>query len=1391
MGNKMKFLTLFICIGICSALLIGFGANGWSPVVQMAKANKIVTVDVSKEESGVTLLDQDKNKITVRIDVGKMQFVPVSTPEGAFVLPRVKGFSRSFKEGEPTLPVASKLLDIPYGAKLKVKVMDYTTTEIKLSDYGITDPLMPVQPPMSKSEDPMMKPFSMKKSLYKTNAKYALPLGETEILGVMRGIRLAKLAVSPVEYYASENRLTVYSSITLRIKFNGPDWEKTKKEKKKGKSPYYETVNQQILNYDADSKEADLLKYPIKYVIVADRMFESQLQPFIQWKIKKGYNVVVGYTDTIGSTTTAIKNYIEGLYNAGTTEDPAPSFVLFVGDVQQIPSWSGSAGSHITDLRYCEFTGDDLPEIYYGRFSAQNTTQLQPQIDKTLEYEQYTMPDPSYLGEVTLVSGVDSTYASTHGNGQINYGTNYYFNAAHGISTNVWLYPASNGSGVDSDIIQTISDGVGFYNYTAHCSHNGPADPAFDQGDISSLNNAHKYLLGIGNCCLSNTFGSDYSTPCFGEAWLQAADKGGIGWIGGSNNTYWDEDYWWGVGNGPIEGGGPTYAETGIGAYDGVFHDHGEAVDLHYITNGAIIFSGNTAVTEAGSSRTQYYWEIYHLMGDPSVMTYMGVPSNNSVTHPSSLTPSATTVSVQADAGSYVGITFGGVLHGAGYIDDTGSATISLTPFGSAGTADIVVTCQNKIPYESTITVSAGNDPPTAQFSAAPTSGFAPLTVNFTDQSTGATSWSWDFGDTGTSSAQNPSHVYNSPGLYTVTLTATNSYGSDVETKTDYISVTTQQAPVADFTASSTSIYTGQSVTFTDASTNNPTSWSWTFDDGTPASSTDQNPTITYNTVGTFTVELTATNAAGSDTETKTNYITVQDQPLDYCDSQGNNYNYEYIGEVTVGSFTNTSGGSNYTDFTNLTVNLTEGGTFNVSLTPVFPSSTYTEYWKIWIDYNVDGDFEDAGEEVFSGVGTSVVTGDFTVPSGVAGLTRMRVSMKWDAAQTPCEAFSYGEVEDYSVNITAGSVDPPVANFTASATNINEGDSVNFTDTSTNNPTAWSWTFTGGTPATSTVQNPSVTYNTAGIYAVELTATNAGGSDTETKNGYITVNSTGTTLTMETGTVTNVGNSWTTVNLTNTYTSAVIVCTNDLGSTGLPGVVRVNNVTSGSFDVMVQNPSNSAMSGCEVHYLVVEEGVYNVTDHGIKMEAKKVTASATAENNDWVMESRTYSNSYTTPVVLGQVMSYNDSNWSVFWACSGSRTSPPTASVLNAGKNVGEDPSKSRKSRNDETVALIIVEQGSGTVNGMPYTAAVGADTVRGPDNSSAGYSYSFGAVSNASVAILSVAGMDGGNGGWPVLWGSNPLTDNSVTMVFDEDQTNDTERSHTTEQVAYIIFGQ
>jgi hypothetical protein len=670
------------------------------------------TVRLGDVHSGIELLSQTQAGLTLRVNVGSISLDKITTKGGSFTTISIESFSRSREIGEPGLPMINRLIAVPFGCEVRAEAVDYEIEEIFLPDYNFDDPLMPAQPSLSKSQNPDEVAFEYKANVYDRPGFYTLPLAASSDAGIMRALKLGLISVAPVEYNPSQNSIRIYKDITIRVDFLHPDWETTMDMRARYYSPFFEIVYSRIINYEPLPPTIldDLVTYPVKYVIVADRMFEAQLQPFIEWKTKKGFNVITAYTDDIGYSNTAIRSDIQGVYNGSNPPaDPAPSFVLLVGDDQQIQAFPYSG--HISDLDFCEFTGDHNPEIYYGRFSAQNTSLLQPQIDKTLEYEQYTMPDPSYMGEVTMIAGVDANYAPTHGNGQINYGVNIYFNSQNGIYSNTWLYPESAQPGASAAVIQTVNDGLGFINYTAHGSHDGWADPSFSTSNVNGLTNIHKYPLAVGNCCLTVTFGDDYSTPCVGEAWLQAANKGAIGYIGGSNSTYWDEDYWWGVGYGPILGYGPSYEETGLGAYDGVFHTHGEDVSDHYVVNDAVVFCGNMAVQESGSGITNYYWEIYHLLGDPSVMTYLGAPDANNVQHAAVIVLGDDSFTVQADEASYVGLSKNGVLHCAAYIGESGIVNMDITPFAVPGAADLIVSGQNKQPYITTVQVIAPSGP--------------------------------------------------------------------------------------------------------------------------------------------------------------------------------------------------------------------------------------------------------------------------------------------------------------------------------------------------------------------------------------------------------------------------------------------------------------------------------------------------------------------------------------------------------------------------------------------------------------------------------------------------------------------------------------------------------
>ena len=296
-----------------------------------------------------------------------------------------------------------------------------------------------------------------------------------------------------------------------------------------------------------------------------------------------------------------------------------------------------------------------------------------------------------------------------------------------------------------------------------------------------------------------------------------------------------------------------------------------------------------------------------------------------------------------------------------------------------------------------------------------------------------------------------------------------------------------------------------------------------------------------------------------------------------------------------------------------------------------------------------------------------------------------------------------------------------------------------------------------------------------------------GGTDTATVN--ITVNEvivSGPNL--ATGIVSNVGtDGWKTVTLANNYTSMVVVATLVYTDDNVPLVTRITNASGDRFDVRVQRADGltGSVSGVDVHYIVVEEGVYTQAEDGITMEAVTFTSSVTAGRGGWGnVEARSYANNYSSPVVVGQVMSFNDASFSVFWARGSARARVPNNSTLFVGKHAAEDPTIAR---NDETVGYIVIEAGSGTINGFDYSAGVGSDIVRGTDNGS--YSYNTSGLANATSAVLSSAAMDGGDGGWPVLHGSNPVSGSTINLAIDEDQLRDSERRHTTEQIAFLAI--
>ena len=221
--------------------------------------------------------------------------------------------------------------------------------------------------------------------------------------------------------------------------------------------------------------------------------------------------------------------------------------------------------------------------------------------------------------------------------------------------------------------------------------------------------------------------------------------------------------------------------------------------------------------------------------------------------------------------------------------------------------------------------------------------------------------------------------------------------------------------------------------------------------------------------------------------------FTTSDVQLNYCSSASTNINDEYIGRVQLNTIDNASGGQFYTDFTGVSTTLTKDAQYTITVTPTWTGTIYNEGYSVWIDYNRDGDFTDAGEQVWtqSATKTTPVSGNFTVPSSaVENSTTMRVSMKYNGVPTSCETFTYGEVEDYTIIIEGSGPDvtaPVITLNGASTVNLNVGET--YTElgaTATDN--------VDGDITANIVTTGTVDTNTAGTYLVNYNVSDAAGN---------------------------------------------------------------------------------------------------------------------------------------------------------------------------------------------------------------------------------------------------------------------------------------------------------
>lgn len=522
-------------------------------------------------------------------------------------------------------------------------------------------------------------------------------------------------------------------------------------------------------------------------------------------------------------------------------------------------------------------------------------------------------------------------------------------------------------------------------------------------------------------------------------------------------------------------------------------------------------FPGGTPATSTNTNETVTF-------ATPGVYTVTLTASNASGTSTATTTITVNTVpgtsfssSTNGTTATFTNTTTNGVSYAWSFGDGGSSTDQNPThTYAADGVYTVTLTSTNACGTSTSTQTVTILTPPVADFSAGPLSGCAPLTVQYTSNSSdNTTSFNWTFpgGNPGASTAQNPTVVYQTPGVYSATLVAGNGAGNDTLTFTNYISVNT--TPSVGFSSTNN----GATVSFTNSSSG-ATSYAWDFGDGN--SSTEANPTHTYANDGVYTVILTATNACGSVNTTQT--LTIVTPPL-----------ASFNGGPTAGcvpmtvQFNNTSsdnavtfewqfpgGEPSSSTEENPSVTYNTPGVYSVILTVSNSSGSNT---ATQVDYITVGTGPNAGFS--STVDESTTTFNNT--------SNNATSYTWDfgdgnSSTDANPVHTYAADGNYVVVLTATNacgtstftqtvaiITEPDAGFSASTTSGCGPLEVNYVNLSSENATSWEWTFEGGTPATSTDENPTVVYAAPGVYDVTLVATGPGGSSTFTQQNFITV----------------------------------------------------------------------------------------------------------------------------------------------------------------------------------------------------------------------------------------------------------------------------------------------
>jgi len=583
--------------------------------------------------------------------------------------------------GTPSLPVTKRFVQIPGGA--------YPTVGVEIlaeEEAHIPYPVVPAQPPVVKSSGVPSR-FVYDRQFYRSSELTPPKIAAIERIGIIRKNRVAIVQVCPVRYSPSEGNLTVIRSLKVHISCDAGSGTGCPEGLERYSSvPLERSLDAAVENFSRDDRSHG----DIGYLIIAGDHLTDPLHPLVEWKRKKGFHTTLATLSSISplsqSATTAeeIKSYIKDAYDNWAIP---PTYVLLVGDISSIPSWTGeySVPPRPTDLYYTTMDENDiLPDLWIGRLPMETPDAVSSAVEKIIDYERNDWGyGDAWLNRAYFIASDEGGVVWEDKTGhEIAESTHTYCMGIARqdgmICDSLWGY---YGAGTPIDV--AFDGGRSLVVYSGHGSPSGWDGPPFSTGDAASLRNIDRYPFVLSHACLTGL----YTSNCFGEVLTRGDSSGALAFLGSSGYTYWVED---------------DLFQRGM--FDALFSD-----SLHTI--GEVIDYGKLHLLSLIDTLWAYeYYEIYNLLGDPSLDLYTHSPHPLTVIHLDTIPagPYVLEVEVQDSASpvEHALVSCVADTMWTAYTDSSGRVSVEVET-SSDDTVWLTVTGHNLKPYQSCILTSS------------------------------------------------------------------------------------------------------------------------------------------------------------------------------------------------------------------------------------------------------------------------------------------------------------------------------------------------------------------------------------------------------------------------------------------------------------------------------------------------------------------------------------------------------------------------------------------------------------------------------------------------------------------------------------------------------------